>query len=119
MLDGDPVRLTQVFANLLSNAAKFSPNGAPIKLTGERRVDEIVVGVTDQGIGIPPEALPAVFEIYSQPQRPVDGTETGLGLGLALVRKLVHLHGGTVQAHSAGRGHGSEFVVRLPVKGEL
>jgi PAS domain S-box-containing protein len=113
-LEADPVRLAQVFANLLNNAAKYSPEGAPIRLTAERRDSEIVVSVVDHGIGIPAEALAHVFDIFSQAQAPLDLTESGLGLGLAIVRKLVDLHGGSVAAHSAGRGQGSEFVVRLP-----
>jgi PAS domain S-box-containing protein len=113
--EADPVRLTQVFANLLTNAAKFSHVGAPLRISGERYGDEVVVSVIDQGIGIPKEALAHVFDIFSQGQPPIDRTESGLGLGLAIVRKLVELHAGTVEAHSSGRGHGSEFVVRLPL----
>jgi PAS domain S-box-containing protein len=114
-LEADAVRLAQVFANLLNNAAKYSPQGAPIRLTAERHDGEIVVSVVDQGIGIPAEALAHVFDIFAQPQPPLDLTDSGLGLGLTIVRKLVDLHGGSVAAHSGGRGQGSEFIVRLPI----
>ena len=109
----DPIRLTQVVANLLNNAAKYSDKGGQIALTADRNGDEITVKVRDNGIGIPAEVLPHVFNPFMQEDRLQDRDKGGLGIGLALVRSLVELHGGSVQAFSAGRGHGSEFTVRL------
>jgi CheY-like chemotaxis protein len=114
-LQGDPHRLTQVFTNLLTNAAKFTPQGGGIAVTVELSGGEAVLRVGDTGKGIPPEMLPHIFELFTQVNPPIDRTEGGLGLGLTLVRKLVQMHGGQVEAHSAGPGLGSEFVVRLPV----
>jgi PAS domain S-box-containing protein len=111
-VDGDPVRLGQVFANILNNAAKYTPAGGRIDIEAERRENEAVVTVRDNGHGIGPESLPHVFELFSRGDRPGDG---GLGIGLALVRQLVELHGGSVEAVSEGLGHGSAFIVRLPL----
>jgi PAS domain S-box-containing protein len=113
-LHADPLRLSQVVANLLTNAARYSPAGSPIGL-GVRRdgtVAEIVV--SDQGIGIAPDQLGAVFEMFWQGSDPVVRHEGGLGVGLALARGLVELHGGTLRAHSAGPGRGAQFVLRVP-----
>ncbi|MBC8067614.1 MAG: response regulator [Deltaproteobacteria bacterium] len=114
-IDGDTTRLVQVIANLLNNAAKFSETGGTIEITVRRERNEAVVVVADGGIGIDQELLPRVFELFTQ--LPVGGHRVGggLGIGLAIVRQLVQMHGGTVTASSKGRGHGSEFVVRLPV----
>ncbi|MEX2599177.1 MAG: ATP-binding protein [Dehalococcoidia bacterium] len=110
-LQGDPDRLSQVLANLLTNAAKYTPDGGEIRFLAEATVEDVVFRVKDNGIGIPPEALPTLFEPFVQVS---DGSSGGLGLGLALVQKLVEFHGGTVEASSEGLGEGSEFIVRLP-----
>jgi CheY-like chemotaxis protein/nitrogen-specific signal transduction histidine kinase len=114
MLDGDDSRLTQVFANLLNNAAKYTDVGGKIALRVERAEREIVVEISDNGIGLDPQLLPRVFELFVQGYQDADRAEGGLGIGLTLVRSLVELHGGKVAAHSAGRGKGSTFTVRLP-----
>jgi PAS domain S-box-containing protein len=114
-LDADPTRLTQVFANLLDNAAKYTNRGGHVWFSAERRGQHAVVCVRDDGIGISAEHLPHVFEMFSQVAPPLERSQGGLGIGLALVRGLVELHGGTVEARSAGPGQGSEFIVRLPV----
>jgi signal transduction histidine kinase/CheY-like chemotaxis protein len=114
---GDAARLAQVIANLLTNAARYTAPNGRIALTAARAGDEIVIRVADNGIGIAPELLPHLFETFFQGQRSADRAEGGLGLGLALVKNLVALHGGTARAFSAGPGRGSEFVVTLPVRG--
>jgi PAS domain S-box-containing protein len=111
---GDETRLAQVFANLLTNAAKYTDPGGEIVIAAAREGDEIVVRVRDTGVGIAPELLPHIFDLFVQGPRRVDRSRGGLGLGLALVSNLVGLHGGRVDAHSEGSGRGSEFVVRLP-----
>lgn len=113
-LDADASRLAQVVTNLLSNAAKYTERGGHIWLTVERRENEAVVSVRDTGIGISGEHMPRLFEMFSQAVPALERSQGGLGIGLALVRGLVELHGGHVEAHSAGIGWGSEFVVRLP-----
>jgi len=113
--DADPTRISQVFMNLLNNAAKFTPGGGRVWLAAERVGDEALISVRDAGIGIVEEHLESVFEMFSQPVPALQRTEAGLGIGLALVRGLVELHGGTVRAASPGRDKGSEFVVRLPL----
>lgn len=115
LLDGDPVRLTQVFANLLNNAAKYTEAGGEIRLTAQYQDGETVVSIRDTGIGIPTEALPRVFDLFTQVDRSAGRAQGGLGIGLALVRSLVQLHGGSVESHSAGPGQGSEFIVHLPL----
>ena len=117
--DGDPVRLAQVIANLLTNAARYTEPGGHVRLTAYQEADEVVIRVKDDGIGIPPEMLPRVFDLFMQVKRGVDRFEGGLGIGLALVQNLVALHGGKVLAASEGPGRGSEFVVRLPVKARV
>ena len=114
VLDGDAGRLTQVFANLLINASKFTDSGGRIGICVEREFDWVLVKVRDSGIGIPLEMLPRVFDAYEQAGGSPQSSKSGLGLGLALARHLTELHGGTVSAHSEGLGLGSEFVVRLP-----
>jgi PAS domain S-box-containing protein len=115
IVDGVPVRLGQVFANLLNNAAKYTNQGGQIWFTARREGEEAVISIRDTGIGIPPDVVPKVFDMFMQ----VDGATTraqgGLGIGLTLVRSLVELHDGTVTARSEGPGAGSEFIVRLPV----
>ena len=117
-LDGDMVRLAQVFLNLLNNAAKYTEPGGRIWLTGEVEGSEVVVRVKDTGVGIPGDKLPSVFEMFFQVDRSLERSQGGLGVGLSLVRRLVELHGGRVEAHSEGLGKGSEFTVRLPVLAE-
>ena len=114
-LDADPVRLAQVFLNLLNNAAKYSEAGGRIALAAEVEGDSVAVRVRDAGIGIAPAQLAGVFDMFAQVQTALDKSEGGLGIGLSLVKGLVAMHGGTVAVASAGLGHGSEFVVRLPV----
>jgi PAS domain S-box-containing protein len=113
---GDQPRLVQVLANLLTNAAKYSEPGGTIAIRGERDGDEVVIRVRDTGVGISPEMLPWIFEVFVQQPQALDRAQGGLGLGLAIVKGIVELHGGRVAAHSEGVGRGSELVVRLPSK---
>ncbi|HKB37115.1 MAG TPA: PAS domain S-box protein, partial [Gemmataceae bacterium] len=113
-LEGDPVRLAQVLANLLHNAAKFSERAGRVWLTAERQGAEAVVRVRDEGAGIRADLLPHVFDLFVQGDRSLERTRGGMGIGLTVVRKLLEMHGGTVTASSEGPGRGSEFVVRLP-----
>jgi len=113
-IDGDPVRLAQVFANLLNNAAKYTRDGGLIALTARLEGPQVVVSVRDNGIGIAPEMLPTVFDMFAQAEPAVGRAQGGLGIGLSLVKGLVELHGGTVRAHSEGPQRGSEFTVILP-----
>ncbi|MBX3469014.1 MAG: PAS domain-containing protein [Planctomycetes bacterium] len=112
---GDETRLAQVFANLLTNAAKYTPEGGHVVVRAARDGGEVVVTVQDDGAGIAPELLPRIFDLFVQGPRALDRREGGLGLGLALVRNIVALHGGTVEARSDGPGRGSAFTVRLPL----
>ncbi len=114
-VDGDPVRLAQVFANLINNAAKYTPRGGRIEITLRREREKAAISVRDNGIGILPEMLPRVFELFSQSYGARDRDQGGLGIGLALVRSLVEIHRGHVEAHSDGAGRGSEFTFRLPL----
>jgi PAS domain S-box-containing protein len=114
-LDADPVRLAQVFSNLLINAAKYTAEGGRIELAALEDAGEIVVTVRDNGIGIAPENMAKIFTLFTQAQSGLCRAEEGLGVGLALARGLVRLHGGTLDATSEGIGRGSEFTVRLPV----
>ena len=107
-------RLAQVLSNLLNNAAKYTDEGGEISLFAETRGDEVVIRVRDNGIGISADLLPRVFDLFTQADRTLSRSRGGLGIGLTLVRSLIELHGGRVAAHSAGLGHGSEFVVALP-----
>src|SRR5581483_227424 len=113
-LEGDSTRLTQVVANLLHNAAKFTPEGGQIWLAAEADDGQVVLRVRDNGLGIPQELLPHVFDLFRQADHSLDHSAGGLGLGLTLVRRLLELHGGKVEAYSEGAGRGSEFVVWLP-----
>ncbi len=117
-LEGDGLRLAQVLSNLLSNAAKYTDAGGRIDLTVQVEAANLVFRVTDNGIGIEAEALPRMFQMFSQLQPALERSEGGLGIGLALVKGLVGLHGGTVQVSSNGAGCGSEFTVRLPLHPE-
>jgi PAS domain S-box-containing protein len=117
-LDGDPVRLAQIFANLLNNAAKYTDSGGAISLAAERSGDQAIITVSDNGIGISPAMLPRVFDLFAQEDRRGARAQGGLGIGLGLVKHLVELHGGDVEAHSDGVGHGSAFIVRLQLANE-
>ena len=117
-LEADFVRLAEIFANLLNNAAKYTEEGGRIRLAAERRGNEIVVSVKDNGIGISADMLPRVFEIFSQSKGALERSQGGLGIGLSLVKGLVELHGGSIECRSDGPGKGSEFIVRLPVASE-
>ena len=113
-LDADLTRLAQVFSNLLTNSAKYTKQGGKIWLTAKTQETEVVVAVKDNGIGIPAESLSNIFDMFSQVDRSVERSTGGLGIGLALVKALVEMHGGTVTAASPGQDRGSEFTVRLP-----
>ena len=115
LVSGDRTRLIQVAANLLSNAAKYTPEGGQLRVSLRRHEGSAVLEVQDNGIGIGPELLPVVFDLFTQGQRTPDRAQGGLGLGLALVKKLVELHGGAVEARSGGADQGSTFIVRLPL----
>lgn len=114
-LEGDPVRLTQVFVNLLNNSAKYTGEGGHIDLSVSLEGSWVIVRVQDNGMGISPELLPYIFDMFTQGERALDRSEGGLGLGLTLVKKLVKLHGGQITANSQGINQGSEFVVQLPI----
>jgi PAS domain S-box-containing protein len=114
-IEADPIRLSQVFSNLLNNASKYSEDGGQVGLSCERRDGEVVVSVRDDGMGIAPEMLPRIFDLFSQAERGLQRAQGGLGIGLSLARGLVELHGGTLEAQSAGVDQGSEFIVRLPI----
>ena len=114
-LQADPLRLSQVIANLLSNAAKYTPPGGRIGIGAHTAGESVLISVSDSGAGIAPQWLERVFDMFAQVQTPGTSSDGGLGIGLALVRGLVELHGGTMVAKSAGLGHGSEFVVTLPL----
>jgi len=114
-LDADLTRLAQVFLNLLTNAAKYTERGGQIWLTAERVGSDVVVSVKDTGTGIAADQLPRIFEMFSQLDRSLEKAQGGLGIGLTLVKRLVEMHGGRIEASSEGPGKGSEFVVRLPV----
>jgi PAS domain S-box-containing protein len=112
---GDPVRLEQILVNLLNNAAKYTDSGGRVELVARREGEEAVIVVRDTGMGIRPDLLPNVFDLFTQGQKTLDRAHGGLGLGLTLVRRLVELHGGSIAAHSEGAGKGSTFTVRLPL----
>ncbi|OWK43133.1 chemotaxis protein CheB [Fimbriiglobus ruber] len=118
-VQGDPTRLEQVVTNLLGNAVKYTDVGGRIEVVLERRERQAILRVRDSGIGIAPELLPRVFDLFTQADTSSARSRGGLGIGLSLVRQLVQLHGGSVEANSAGLGRGSEFVVRLPLLPEL
>jgi len=113
-IDGDRLRLTQVIGNLLTNAAKYTPSHGSIVVAGSRSGANVVLRIRDTGIGISAQMLPRIFDLFAQEHQASDRAPGGLGLGLAIVRSLVTLHGGTVTAHSAGLGLGTELVVELP-----
>jgi signal transduction histidine kinase len=114
-VDGDPTRLVQVIANLLGNAVRYTPEGGKIDVHMSELDGRLQIEIADNGIGIAPELMPHLFDLYTQAERSSDSKNTGLGLGLALVKSLVEAHGGAVSAYSAGVGRGSQFKVRLPL----
>jgi PAS domain S-box-containing protein len=118
-LEADPARLTQVLANLLNNAAKYTELGGHVQLSAERQGPVVIVRVRDTGIGILPEMLPRIFETFVQGDRSIDRSQGGLGIGLTLAKSLVEMHGGKIEGHSPGVGKGSVFEVRLPVVAEV
>ena len=115
IVEGDAVRLEQIFTNLLNNAVRYTPNRGLIWLAAWQEGNSAVVSVRDNGIGISPGMLPRLFEMFVQERRSGMGTQEGLGVGLCLVDRLVEMHGGTVEARSDGKDKGSEFIVRLPL----
>jgi signal transduction histidine kinase len=115
LVQGDPERLAQIFSNLLLNAAKYTESGGQITLSLDRENDAAIIAVQDNGVGIPAQALEQVFEMFSQVRSSEVHSSDGLGIGLSLVRTLVHMHGGTVHAFSEGPGRGARFTVRLPL----
>ncbi|HVE89636.1 MAG TPA: PAS domain S-box protein [Burkholderiaceae bacterium] len=114
-VDADSARLSQALSNLLVNAAKYTPNGGDITLDVHRAGGDAVITIKDSGVGIAKELLHEVFEMFTQADRSLETSHGGLGIGLSIVRRLVEMHGGTVEAKSAGLGRGSEFIVKLPV----
>lgn len=114
-VDGDPVRLAQILGNLLGNAVKYTPPGGTVRLSVTSAAEELKISISDSGIGISAQALPFIFEPFTQDVHAVDFNEVGLGIGLTVVRELVEAHGGTVQGISQGHGKGSEFIVTLPL----
>lgn len=112
---GDAARLNQVFSNLLGNAAKYSPDRALIEVVVEHSHDSAIIRVRDQGVGIDAQMLPRVFDLFAQADQSLDRAQGGLGVGLTIAKSLVDMHAGQIEAHSAGIGQGSEFVVRLPL----
>lgn len=117
IVEADLMRMSQVFSNLLNNAAKYTPSGGQIVVAIAREDGGVAVSVRDTGVGIPAAMLPRVFEMFAQVDRSLERSQGGLGIGLSLVKKLVEMHGGSVEARSEGHGKGSEFVVRLPTVG--
>jgi two-component system, chemotaxis family, CheB/CheR fusion protein len=115
VVDGDVTRLAQVLATLIDNSALYSDPESPIKVTLTRDSMNAVLTVSDRGIGIAPELLPWVFDMFARPSPPCIGARSGLGIGLTLVKRLVELHGGSIEAHSEGLNRGSAFTVRLPL----
>jgi CheY-like chemotaxis protein len=121
LLDVDPTRFVQVISNVLNNATKFTDPGGWITVTAElsratdARSNEVVIGITDSGVGIPEEMLPRVFELFAQGDTTAHRSHTGLGIGLALSRRLIEMHGGSIEAYSDGPGSGSTFRLRVPV----
>ena len=111
----DPTRMAQVVLNLLNNSAKYTEEQGRICLSVERQDTQAVIRVRDNGMGIAPELLPRVFELFTQAERTLDRSQGGLGIGLTIVRRLVEMQGGSVEAHSEGTGRGCEFVVKIPV----
>ncbi|HEV3263804.1 MAG TPA: ATP-binding protein, partial [Gemmataceae bacterium] len=114
LVDADRTRLAQVFCNLLNNSAKYMDRGGHIRLTAVRDGSDVLVSVKDTGIGIAAEQLPRIFQMFSQVEGSLERSQGGLGIGLTLVKRLVEMHGGSIEARSEGPGRGAEFVLRLP-----
>jgi signal transduction histidine kinase len=117
LVEADETRLAQVICNILNNAAKYTPEGGRIDVTAEREPAHVALKIKDSGIGLRPEVLSRIFDLFVQEERGLDRSRGGLGIGLSIARGLVELHGGTVAARSDGEGKGSEFVIRLPLAG--
>jgi signal transduction histidine kinase len=113
-VDADPARLVQVFSNIMHNACKYTEPGGSIEVAAALQGEQVVIKFKDTGIGIPSDKLASIFELFTQVDRAMERSQDGLGIGLSLVKRLVEMHGGSVEAFSEGLGHGSEFVVRLP-----
>jgi CheY-like chemotaxis protein len=114
ILEADLTRIAQVISNLLNNSAKYTDDAGQIRLDAAVDNGFVIIRVRDTGLGIDPELLPHIFDLFTQAERTPDRSEGGLGIGLTLVKRLVEMHGGTVEAHSEGLGSGAEFIVRLP-----
>jgi CheY-like chemotaxis protein/two-component sensor histidine kinase len=114
-LNADRARLAQLFGNLLNNSCKYTRPKGVVSLNAKRDGDEVVVSVKDNGAGIPPDKLDSIFDMFMQVDSTSDRSQGGLGIGLTLVKRLAEMHGGSIEARSAGEGQGSEFIVRLPV----
>jgi CheY-like chemotaxis protein len=119
VVEADPTRLAQVVSNLLNNAAKYMCRGGQIDLVATREESAVTISVKDTGIGIPPEMIDRIFDMFIQVDASIERAHGGLGIGLTLVKRLVEMHGGSVEAHSDGPNRGSEFIVRLPIVVEL
>lgn len=115
VLNADPIRLTQILSNLLNNSCKFTPKGGVIQLSAERHGSDAIIAVRDNGVGIPPEKIDTIFEMFAQADQSLERSHSGLGIGLTLVKRLVEMHGGSINARSDGIGSGSEFIIRLPI----
>ena len=115
MVEADSTRLAQVVLNLLNNSAKYTEEGGRIWLTLEQNEKDAAIRVRDNGMGIAPDLLPRIFDLFTQAERTLDRSQGGLGIGLTLVRRLVEMQGGTVMAQSDGPGQGSEFIVYIPL----
>jgi len=114
-IDGDLTRLAQAVSNILTNAAKYTPQGGRIELVAKQEATRAVISITDNGVGIPSELTTSVFEMFAQVNRNLNRSQGGLGIGLALVKRLIEMHGGTIEAQSPGAGKGSTFTIRLPI----
>jgi CheY-like chemotaxis protein/anti-sigma regulatory factor (Ser/Thr protein kinase) len=114
-LNADRARLAQVFGNLLNNSCKYTRSNGTITISAKRVDDEVLVTVKDNGAGIPHDKIDSIFDMFMQVDRSSERSQEGLGIGLTLVKRLVEMHGGSIEARSDGEGHGSEFIVRLPV----
>ncbi len=114
-VNGDPIRLEQIVSNLLENAARYTEPGGRLEVKLREENDQALLSVSDNGIGLAPDTLESIFDLFTQVDRSLARSGGGLGIGLTLVRRVLDLHGGTIEAHSAGLGHGTQFIVRLPV----